>query len=131
MPHISNSKEIVYLGLITEERGIFKMVEAINLCKTNVTLNLCGEFSNKSLRDKVIKTAGWDRINEFSIDRKKKLVLFLINLQQDYLLFYQYQIINSQPNKLFEYMSAGIPVIASNFTLWEKIIISNNCGFLS
>jgi glycosyltransferase involved in cell wall biosynthesis len=36
--------------------------------------------------------------------------------------------IDAQPNKMFEYMSAGLPIITSNFPLWKEIVEGNSCG---
>lgn len=36
--------------------------------------------------------------------------------------------IESQPIKMFEFMAAGLPVVASNFSLWKVIIEDSQCG---
>lgn len=34
----------------------------------------------------------------------------------------------AMPNKLFEFMAAGLPVICSDFPLWKRLIEENGCG---
>jgi glycosyltransferase involved in cell wall biosynthesis len=38
--------------------------------------------------------------------------------------------IEAQPNKMFEYMIAGLPVIASNFPLWRQLVEGAGCGLV-
>ena len=34
------------------------------------------------------------------------------------------------PTKIFEYYLAGIPVVASNFQAWKRIVVDTDCGLV-
>lgn len=62
------------------------------------------------------------------LERKDIKEIFSISMAGLVILLPVENYFYSQPVKLFEYMLAGLPVVASNFPLWKEIIEKNNCG---
>jgi glycosyltransferase involved in cell wall biosynthesis len=120
--------EAVYVGGITKIRGIIQIVQALEFTK-GIRLNLAGTFSEKQLETEVKTYKSWEKVNELGhlnrpdinklLNDSKIGLVTLLPLPNH---------IDAQPNKMFEYMSAGLPVIASNFPLWREIVEGNNCG---
>lgn len=125
--HKVNKQFCCYIGGINHIRGITEMVKAIG--KTNAKLLLVGNFDMEDCRKNVTVLPGWQRVEELGFKNRNEVKEVLSESFVGLVLFHpEPNHINAQPNKMFEYMSAGIPIIASNFPLWKEIIESNNCG---
>lgn len=130
LPNVDWSQKeraVCYVGSISEIRGIFEMVEAIG--QTDVKLLLAGQFSPLSLRDKAAALPGWANVKELGQLNRTEVVKMLSKSMAGLVLFHPVPShLDAQPNKMFEYMSAGIPIIVSNFPLWKEIVEENGCG---
>ena len=125
----NKSNSICYIGGIEAARGIKEIVLALELHKSNARLKLAGSFRKKDTKDLVKGFKGWSFVDELGYldrvgvnDTLNQSIGGLVTLHP--IINY----IDALPVKMFEYMSAGIPVIASNFPLWKSIIEGNNCG---
>jgi glycosyltransferase involved in cell wall biosynthesis len=124
----NRSFELCYIGDITKVRGILEMINLIQ--GTNLKLNLAGLFENDKLFNTIKSLDGWRNVNYHGyvsregvkkILRTTKIGLLILHPTQTHLY--------SLPIKLFEYMAAGLPIIASNFQTWKEIIEENECGY--
>ena len=120
--------EVAYVGGIAKIRGILEVVEALGLTQ-DVTLNLGGKFSELSTHSEVRSLLGWGKVNYLGFVNREEMSQLLLRSKVGIITFLPSpNHINAQPNKMFEYMSAGIPIIASNFPMWKGIVEGCNCG---
>ncbi len=118
---------IAYIGGIARIRGIMELVKALEYVDT--TLHLAGDFESKELEEYVKSLPGWKKVKYYGYLGRKDIKEILGRVKIGLVNFLpQPNHINAMPNKLFEYMSASIPVVASDFPLWKEIIEENNCG---
>ncbi len=121
-------KNVCYLGGINEIRGIKEVVKSLGFV-SDVTLQLAGKFSDSQLEAEVKSYEGWSKVNQLGFINREQAAQILSSSIAGLVTFHPYpNHTDAQPNKMFEYMSAGIPVICSNFPLWREIIESNHCG---
>ena len=125
----ANKKNICYIGGITKIRGIKELVTAIGLMESETQLILCGDFGEIELKKEVENLSSWSKVQylEF-VDRSKIREVLSHSIAGIVTFLPEPNHIESQPNKMFEYMSAGLPVICSNFPLWKQFINENRCG---
>ena len=124
----SKKSEIAYVGAIEKIRGIEQVLEALDY-SNNVKLNLAGMFSDKSFEEKIKNNHLSTKVNFFNqLDRKGVTNLLAKSQAGIVTLLPVPNYVNAQPTKMFEYMSAGLPVIASDFPLWREVIERNQCG---
>ena len=121
--------EACYVGGIAAIRGIREIIRACEFLQSSVRLNLAGRFFEPAVEAEVRSYPGWVRVNEKGfVDRAGVREVLGRSVAGLVTLHPAINYLDSLPVKMFEYMSSGIPVIASNFPLWREIVEGNDCG---
>ena len=122
-----------YIGGISEERGIRELVRAMDMLPGSLgaRLELAGGFSSQRLEKELAATPQWRNVSWHGVLDRNGIARLLNRVRVGLVVLHPEQnFVVSLPIKLFEYMSAGIPVIASDFPLWRSIIEESGCGIL-
>jgi glycosyltransferase involved in cell wall biosynthesis len=132
VPYGERSKSFAYAGVISRMRSAVEMVEAFDaLGDAEARLELAGEIS-PDLEDALRSLPGWKFVTFHGTLSRAAMTALLGRVRAGLILFYPLpNHVDAQPNKMFEYMSAGLPVIASDFPLWRAIVDGSKCGVLA
>lgn len=120
--------EVCYLGGIAEIRGIKEVIASLTDAPL-ARLNLAGRFSEAHVENDVKTWDAWQQVNQLGFIDRKEAAEVLARSKAGIVTFHAYpNHIDAQPNKMFEYMSAGVPIITSNFPMWKEVVEGNQCG---
>lgn len=126
--------QFCYVGGIALRRGAKEMAEAAQIVSATLGIpclvmagatNQAGtdEAINAAVQDGSVKCLGQVSRHDASALMGSSLAgLLLFHADPNH--------VDAQPNKLFEYMAAGLPVIASNFPLWRELVEDAGCGIV-
>lgn len=126
-----DSYTLIYAGVLTKERGVSELIRSLELVdkKFAVRLKLLGRFDPPAFEEEVRSLEGWANVDYLGLVPYQEVIVHLRDADIGVVLFHDVpNHPESMPNKLFEYMAAGLPVIASNFPLWKEIVEGNECG---
>jgi glycosyltransferase involved in cell wall biosynthesis len=124
---------VAYVGVLSEDRCVNEMVQAMSFLPETmqITLNLAGEFSPPSLAARIASLKGWDRSRFLGTISRTQVAELLSDTRAGLVVFRpEPNNFECAPNKLFEYMQAGIPVIASDFPGFRRVVAEAQCGLL-
>lgn len=116
--HSTNSLNIVFLGRLVKEKGIYELIEAMKMLEdySDIKLYICGDDDKKTTKN--IEFLGW--IND---DEKAKIFQ-----KSDIIILPSY--IEAMPLSIIEGMSYGLVPIATNVGSIPEIIDNNKNGIL-
>lgn len=125
---IDRKRQVCFVGGIARVRGIGPLIEALPSI-ADIRLVLCGRFSEPDFEREMKGLLGWKQVDyRGQVDRSALQVIMGESIAGVVTFLPIPNHIDAQPNKMFEYMSAELPVIASDFPLWRQIINEADAG---
>lgn len=123
----NKERAICYVGGVTRIRGLKSLVKAAHIA--NCKLILGGSFDERSFEEELKGLPEWRNVEYLGqVSREEMLKVFQRSCLGIIPFLPEPNHINATPNKFFEYLSAGLPILTSSFPKWKQFIEENQVG---
>ena len=121
-----------YVGAVSATRGCFEMIRAGRLLAdsgSRIAMRIAGPLESQDLDLRAREAAASSTVSLLGRRTRGQVIADLGSARVGIVVLQPIaNYLNSLPVKMFEYMAAGIPVVASDFPLWKEIVSGANCG---
>jgi glycosyltransferase involved in cell wall biosynthesis len=132
IPYDEREPIAAYVGWLDDSRGMREMARAVKLVSKELPVKLVlggkvrgggmASFEKETASELVEYLGFLSRTQVKQLIARARIGMVTILPSENS--------INAQPTKMFEYMSGALPVIASDFPVYRKIVESVGCGLL-
>lgn len=132
-PALAESPFVLYSGVISRIRGAVEMRAAVKLLsrRYRVKLRLLGLFHDDAIRDETLQLNARGIVDYRGFMAMREVFYHYHGALAGLVVLHPVRKhLESTPIKMFEYMACGVPIIASDFPLWRRIVHEQGCGLV-
>lgn len=129
----SNKKIILYQGGLSPKRGLKLLINALLYLDDKYVIIFMGKGCYKvQLRELAIRLNKNNRVFFAKPVSKSRLISYTASADVGYLFYHTFNLnqVLTLPNKLFEYMMAGLPIVAQDLPEIRQIVNKEQIGIL-
>jgi glycosyltransferase involved in cell wall biosynthesis len=121
------SRAAGYVGGITPVRGARELVDAMDY--VDGELHLAGPFIPPELRHELERSPGWRRVCYAGRLTRGQIAALLGRIKVGVIPLHPIaNYVDAYPVKLFEYLAAGVPIVATDVPRWRAVLEAHECG---
>jgi glycosyltransferase involved in cell wall biosynthesis len=134
--HVGRETAAIYVGSLSKERGLEVLIEAGDQLKRRypeARVQILGSLDLTGVREEYASVDRWhvNGVEYLGVVDHREVPKWLRRAQVGLVpLFPTPNHVKAKPVKLFEYMLAGLPVVASDFGFIGQIVRETGCGLL-